>query len=123
MTLGHRLMFAAIYTAVALYGVSLGLMLRRRWQAARVAWTLGCALVWAHVALAMHGVHHWDHAHLVRVTAERTAEVTGLRFGGGVYVNYAFILAWATDAAYWWRVEHERYRRRSWIITAALHAF
>ena len=90
---------------------------------ARIAWTLGCTLLWVHVALAMHVVHHWDHADLVQTTAQQTAQVTGLRFGGGVYVNYAFMLAWAADVIYWWLVGHARYVRRPIAVTVTLHAF
>lgn len=75
-----------------------------------VAWLFLLAHFWA--AFALH--HHWSHAHAVAETADKTARVTGWRFGGGVWVNYALALAWTADIAArvgatagpppWWRL-------------------
>ena len=73
---------------------------RERWG--RWAWTIGVALLVLHLALAFHFVHHWSHASLVAQTARRTYEVTGMNWGGGVYVNYAFALLWVLDVGWWW---------------------
>src|ERR1700733_10841482 len=61
---------------------------RERWT--RWVWTAGCALFLAHLALAFHFLHHWSHAAAVAHTAQRTNEVVGFSWGGGVYINYAF---------------------------------
>ena len=45
-------------------------------------------------------------------TARQTAALTGLNWGGGLYVNYAFIALWVGDAMLWWR-DRSSYERRS----------
>ncbi len=73
---------------------------RERW--ARWVWTAGCVLFLAHLALAFHFLHHWSHAAAVAHTAQRTNEVVGFSWGGGVYINYAFTLLWVADVVWWW---------------------
>ena len=109
--------------AMLLYVGSVVGQLGGRRVAARWAWTIGCALLWAHVSLAMHVVYHWDHGLMVRETARQTAELTGINRGGGVYFNYAFMLIWAADAAWWWIAGDERYRRRAAWVAMIVHAF
>ena len=57
-------------------------------------------------------IHDWSQDAALAHTAQQTAALTGLRWGGGLYVNYAFIALWVADAALWW---HDRasYERRS----------
>ena len=69
----------------------------RRRTAAR-CWGGGAALMWLHVALAMGGRHGWSHAAAVRETARQTGDLTGLAWGGGVWVNYLFAAVWTGDA-------------------------
>lgn len=45
-----------------------------------------------HVAVALFWVHGGSHAAAWEHTAEQTAQWTGWRTGGGLYVNYAFTL-------------------------------
>jgi hypothetical protein len=67
-------------------------------------WTLACAFFLAHVAAAFHFYHHWRHADAIQHTAERTEELVGWNFGGGLYFNYAFALIWVVDVVFlWWR--------------------
>jgi hypothetical protein len=73
---------------------------RERW--ARWAWTAGCVLFLAHLGLAFHFLHRWSHASAVAHTAQRTNEVVGLSWGGGVYINYAFTILWVADVVWWW---------------------
>jgi len=79
---------------------------RERW--ALGAWTVGCAVFLLHIAFAFQFLHGWSHASAVAHTARRTYEVIGINWGGGIYVNYAFMLLWVVDVAWWWR----RYLRR-----------
>ncbi len=72
----------------------------RTW--ARRFWTIGCLLYLVHVIAAFGGVHHWSHAQAYRHTAMTTAATTGIAWGGGLYVNYAFSLVWMVDVAAWW---------------------
>ena len=70
-----------------------------RW--ARAAYWSGGALALAHVLAAFHWHYGWSHTQAVSATAEQTARVFGVHWGGGVWVNYAFLAAWLADAA--WR--------------------
>jgi MFS family permease len=57
----------------------------------------------------------------VLASAVETAEVFGLDWGGGLYVNYALLLAWVLDVLLWWRHGLDAYRRRPWPLVAAWH--
>jgi hypothetical protein len=62
-------------------------------------WSAGALVFLAHVAAAFHFVHGWSHAEALRHTADETGNVTGLHWGGGLYVNYLFTTCWLADAA------------------------
>ena len=107
---------------LALGGAALGAVLQfafrsnARWQGlARWAWTGGCLSLLAHVACAYHFYHAWSQDSVYRETARQTAEVFNLNWGGGVYVNYAFMAVWLVDVLWWWRglAVYER-RPRAW---------
>lgn len=68
----------------------------------RWLWTVACGLLWIHVACAFQFEHHWSHQAAYRQTARETAAVTGLDWGGGLWINYALMLLWAGDVAWWW---------------------
>lgn len=70
----------------------------------RVCWVLGGACLWLHAALAFHAVHGWSHAMAEEATSLQVAAVTGWRSGAGLWVNYAFLLAWAWVAWRWHRL-------------------
>jgi hypothetical protein len=70
---------------------------------ARGLWTLGFVMALLHVALAFHLRHGWSHSAALAETARQTEELLGYRFGGGAYVNYAFLVVWAADVWWWWR--------------------
>jgi hypothetical protein len=128
MTMGIALTHWTIRVAVALYVISIVQQLLARGgdsaqPAGRLAWTAGCALLWLHVALAMHFVYGWDHGRMMRETARQTAAITGVDFAGGVYFNYAFMLIWAADASAWWMLGEKRYRRRAVWVSIIVHAF
>lgn len=61
----------------------------------------GLALLIVHIVLAYAVRHGWSHEAAVRATAQQTAAVYGLDWGGGIYVNYLFALVWAIDAGQW----------------------
>lgn len=117
-----------MWVAVAGYAAGSGAFAlargRRAWDAwARAAWTVGCAAMLAHAACAFHFYHGWSHAEAYRDTARQTAEMTGWRWGGGLYFNYALLAAWVADVAWWWRRGLAAYRRRPWPLSVAWHAF
>jgi hypothetical protein len=85
---------------------------------AQAAWTLGCLAFLIHVGCAFHFVHHWSHSAAYEETAERTAALFGLHWGGGLYLNYAFTLVWVFDAAWWWCGLRLYQARPSWVGSA-----
>ena len=68
---------------------------------ARAAYWTGAGLALTHFLAAFHWHYGWSHTRAVSATAEQTARVFGVDWGGGVWVNYAFLAAWVADAA--WR--------------------
>lgn len=127
MTPGEILTRWTIRIALAFYAVAMTGWLwggqRRRWQwLAGCAWTAGCLLYLGHVASAFHFYHGWSHAAAYRETARQTAELFGWHWGGGLYFNYAFTLAWVADVVRWWQ-GGTRYPRRARVLGAALHVF
>jgi hypothetical protein len=112
---------AGYFTGAAVYALARG---RREWDGrARVAWTAACAALLAHVACAFHFQHGWSGAAAYRDTARQTAEVFGLDWGGGLYVNYALLAGWVADVLWWWGRGLDAYRRRPWPLVAGWHAF
>ena len=90
---------------------------------ARWAWTAGCAALLAHFACAFNYYHAWSQASAYSETARQTAEVFGINWGGGLFINYAVALLWFTDVAWWWFAGLSSYRRRPWVLTIAWHSF
>jgi hypothetical protein len=82
----------------------------------------GCAIAAVHVVIAMDSRYHWDHAALIAATARQTNDVFGVNWGGGAYLNYVFIAAWALEIA-WWRIAPSRYASRPPAVTWAVRAF
>jgi hypothetical protein len=73
------------------------------WQRlARGLWTAGCGLYLLHVAAAFQFFHSWSHDAAYRSTAEQTKAMTGLAWGGGLWLNYLFTALWCADVGLWW---------------------
>ncbi|WP_437226379.1 hypothetical protein SH661x_004554 [Planctomicrobium sp. SH661] len=89
---------------------------------ARWLWTIGYLFFLLHLAAAFHYVHHWSHTHAYEVTAQRTAETVGMRYGAGIYFNYAFMIVWGIDVLWWW-TGLQRYRTRPGWITWSIQGF
>jgi hypothetical protein len=99
-------------------GASTMLLARGRapwWRAARVAWTIGCAFFVAHVTCAFAYFHGWSHATAYEETARQTAEMTGVRTGAGLYLNYLFGMIWVVDVIAWWVRPVRVMQRARWI--------
>ena len=114
----------SVRLAMLLYAATLALRLARpeRRRLARWLWTLGCVLFLAHVAAAFHYFHGWSHRHAYADTARQTGEMFGTYWGGGLYLNYLFVLVWAADVA-WWCRGLDRYDRRPRWVAAVVHGF
>ena len=117
---GELLTRLTIWLALCAYATGAGMMLlarhRAHWLArARWAWTIGCGFFLAHVASAFSYYHGWSHAAAYRETARQTGEVTGFRWGGGIFFNYLFAIAWLADVVWWWLAPRSFARRPRWI--------
>jgi len=127
MNRGELLTRLTVWLALCGYAAGAAMMLHaqghpRKLARARGAWTLGCAFFLAHVVCAFAYYHAWSHAAAYRETARQSAELTGLRWGGGIYLNYLFAAAWLADVMWWW-VAPVSFARRSARLTAAWQGF
>jgi hypothetical protein len=122
MSAGEALTRWTVRVALILY--LLGLIGRRLGtpRAARLAWSAGCAAFLVHVVCAFHSYHDWSHAAAEAATARDTAQVVGIDWGGGLYLNYAFALIWLADAAWWW-CGLEGYESRPRFVAWSIQAF
>jgi hypothetical protein len=108
--------------AVTMYGASLlvdrpqGPLAERR--AARWLWTAGAVIYVVHVVCAFALMHDWSHAAAYRHTAARTAELVGLDWGGGLYLNHVFTVVWIGDALWWWLRPASYQARPAWMRIA-----
>jgi len=80
-------------------------------EPARQLWTAALILAVLHAALAFASVYGWSHHTAMLATARQTASVTGLEWGGGLFVNYLFLAAWTLDTLWWWRAPAARLAR------------
>lgn len=87
---------AALYFAALCCRCGVGHCVAAPWY--RRLWPAACAAYLLHVVAAFSLYHGWSHTHAVTHVAQRTYEVTGWRWGGGLYVNYLFTALWVSDA-------------------------
>lgn len=92
-------------------------------SASRVIWTIACASLIAHYISAFQFYHGWSHAAAYADTARQTREAFGLNWGGGVFINYALLIGWMLDIAWWWRGGLDSYRKRPLPVVVAWHGF
>ena len=128
MEAGEFLTRATIWVAIVAYAIgSLVFALARgrsRWDSAtRVLWTIAVLSLVGHFICAYQFYHHWSHESAYLDTARQTDEVIGLDWGGGLFINYAFLTIWTIDVAWWWLRGLSSYRMRPWPVVAAWHGF
>lgn len=124
MSRGATVTLDSACAATFLFAAALALFLAgpKHDARARFAWTFGCALLWAHVALAFQFFHHWSHLEAIRYTAQQTARLAGVHTGVGIYLNYLFMFVWTADCVFWWKAGSLAYRHRRRAITLAIQA-
>ncbi len=83
---------------------------RYRW--ARLLMTVSLLFYTLHVLSAFAFHHDWSHAAAYDYTAQVTAASTGIRSGGGIFVNYGFSALWLSETIWWW-ASPDTYRSRS----------
>jgi hypothetical protein len=102
-----------IAAAVVLYGAAeWRRSTRGSDRMARALSTGALMLSLAHAAVAFDAHYGWSHDAAYAGTARQLDHAIGLRWGGGLYMNYAFYAIWAIDAAWWW-TSAASYRARS----------
>ena len=110
----HPLTLWLARACVAFYALALLIwgcdrdLTRTRFSLWRAAWSAACLLLIVHVLAAFHFEHGWSHVAALKHTAEQTARVTGIDWGGGLYFNYAFLILWAFDVGGLWRSHSSR---------------
>ena len=99
MTAGELLVRATAWLAFIAYvsGTAAGLR-NPSGRAFRLLWLAGAGLLLVHLLAAFHFKHAWSHAAAYADTARQTREVTGLDWGGGIYLNYLLANVWLADA-------------------------
>ena len=128
MSRGEFITRITIWLALAAYAIGASIYLlsrgRQNWDlVARAAWTVGCISIIAHAGAAYHFYHNWSHAAAYRETARQTAEVTGLDWGGGLFINYALVIGWVIDVVLWRLRGLDAYRNRPRWLAAAWQGF
>jgi hypothetical protein len=113
--------WSARFSAV-LYGVAVVLLSAGHGQRARLAATAGLSVYLLHVWAAFEYAYDWSHTRAYVETARQTAELYGLCWGGGLYLNYLFTGVWVGDCVWWWRQSEARYKRAR-AVTIAVHGF
>jgi hypothetical protein len=88
---------------------------------ARLAWTLGAAMMGLHSVAAFIILYEGSHATALAATARQTAALTGVADGSGIYVNYLFVAIWMIDALWWW-IAPAAYTARPSIVSHGLRA-
>ena len=89
---------------------------------ARALFTAGALLLVVHTILAFSDVHGWSHRAALAETARQTEDMTGVRSGAGLYLNYLFIALWIFEAAWWWASPHT-YQARSRALDLGVFGF
>jgi hypothetical protein len=74
----------------------------RRQRQSRWLWTVGCVLYVIHVGCAFAFFYDWSHDRAYAHTAAQTQEIVGWDWGGGLYFNYLFTIAWIADVVRQW---------------------
>lgn len=128
MDTGEFLTRATIWITIVAYTAGSVLFARSqgrtRWDSAvRIVWTIAVVSLIAHFICAYEFFHHWSQESALRDTARQTEEVVGLNWSGGLFINYAFLILWIVDVAWWWISGLTSYRARPGPVIAAWHGF
>lgn len=128
METGEFFTRATIWITIVAYTIGSAVFARARGSArgdsaTRVLWTIAVAFLIAHFICAYQFYHHWSHQSAYLDTARQTDAVVGWNWGGGLFINYAFLIIWIIDISWWWLRGLDSYRKRPWPVIAAWHGF
>lgn len=127
MSLPSTALYSTIWAALLLFCAGEGGRARARAGGPPQPWAwwtyaAGAFLCVIHIAISMGVAHGWSHDAAIAATARQTMAVYGVNWGGGVYVNYAFVAVWLADA--WrWRRQPLRDAHHPGAVTWATRAF
>ena len=93
-----------------------------RREAARSMFTAGALLLVGHSIAAFQFRHDWSHEAALIATARRSEEMAGFASGSGLYLNYAFVVLWLAECAWWW-IAPRAYRQRPRSVDVASFLF
>jgi hypothetical protein len=115
-TPGESIVVVTIWTSLVLYAIGDYLKAKDPHRTtvapkARFALSLGAVSYLVHVATAFEVHYDWNHATAYTQTAIQTSAATGMNWGGGIWINYAFTALWISEVLWWW-VGAENYRHR-----------
>jgi hypothetical protein len=82
------------------------------------AFVAGALLCAVHIGIAMKAAHGWSHEAAIAATARQTLAVYGVNWGGGVFLNYAFVAVWLFEAWRWRRRADRDARAITWMTRA-----
>jgi len=119
---GQALTVWTARVAAVLYALEVVWMLRQQWSRARVVATIAVTVYLVHVWAAFDSFYRWSHSFAYSETARQTAELFGVDWGGGLYLNYLFTIVWLADCAWWW-LKSEPRRTMPRGLSIAVHAF
>jgi hypothetical protein len=86
-------------------------LLRLHDERARLFYTAASVLAIIHALAAFHFTYGWSQSAAIADTARQTAALSGLAWGGGLFVNYVFLALWLADVTCWWISPSLRARR------------
>jgi hypothetical protein len=105
------------WLVVAVYLMAL---VQERWRTCeplrRITWTAGAIALLGHTVWTFFAIHHGSLDEALAHTAFKTEQLLGLRFGAGLYANFAMLVIWLADAAAWWLAPNWNQIRSKYII-------
>jgi len=122
---GEQLMLWTVRASVGCYVAALWRWLFFTGNDDRIyarCWFISWVLCVIHVICAFHFRHQWNHDKAIQHTAEMTENVVGISWGGGLYINYVFLVCWGCSAIPGLVGKALTPRATSW-LTTGLHLF
>ncbi len=122
---GEYLMLWTVRASVACYVIALWRWLFVAGDDGRIYsgfWFASWLLCVIHVICAFHFRHQWNHDKAIQHTADMTERVVGLNWGGGLYINYVFLLCWGCSAISGLLRRESNLTATHW-LTLSLHVF
>ena len=120
--MGEWLTKCSIWLVIACYGLVMAtatVTAKKSFSPRRIAWWLGGVAFSVHVLLAFSVFYGWNWAVAWQTTADQAEEFSGVRAGWGLWMNFAFGIAWIGLAL---REHRGTETRRLW-IDRVLHGF